>query len=213
MLKELIDEFYQSKKDSKEKTAFYATDAGKCPRAIYFALKKYPKKDYDAKILRIFEHGNHTHMRIVGVLFSLGLINAVEVDLPEKDLIHGRADVIISIKGEPYVVEIKSVNSFKFKKGEPDSDHIKQLQLYLHFFKIKKGILLYENKDNQDLMEYVIEYDEKLALKLIDSFSHLKEKVENNTVPEIPSDLEDWRCEYCPYLESCEKVEEKEKDI
>jgi len=211
MLKELIDEFYQSKKDSKEKTAFYATDAGKCPRAIWFALKKYPKKDYDARILRIFEHGNHTHMRIVSVLFSLGLINSVEVDLPEKDLIHGRADAIISIKGEPYVIEIKSVNSVKFKKDEPDKDHVKQLQLYLHFFKIKKGILLYENKDNQDIKEFVIEYDEKKALEILNSFEKIKEKLSKNEIPEIPPDLEDWRCEYCPYIKECEKIEEKEK--
>ena len=58
-------------------------------------------------------------------------------------------------------------------------------------------------------MEFIIEYDEKQALELLHFFSNLKEKVENNSIPNIPPDLEDWRCEYCPYLEECKKIEGK----
>ncbi len=211
MLKELIDKFYESKQDSRNKIAFYITDAGKCPRAVWFSMKGYPKKELDARTLRIFEHGNHTHMRIIGVLFSLGLVNAVEIEIPSNEFIHGRADAIINLKGEPYVVEIKSVNSMKFKNQEPDKDHVNQLQFYMHFFKMKKGILVYENKDTQDIKEFVIEYDEALVKHLFSEFNDLKQKLEKNIVPEIPEDIEDWRCEYCSYLEACEKIEEKKQ--
>ncbi len=210
MITELIDEFYKNKQSNRGKVAFYATDSGKCPRAIYFAMKNYPKKESDARTMRIFEHGDHTHMRIMAVLFSLGLVTAVEVGIPENELIHGRADAIISFKGEPYVVEIKSVNSIKFKKGEPDKDHVKQLQIYLYFFKIKKGILIYENKDNQDLKEFLIESNEEVVKNSISFFNILKENVEKSIIPGIPKDIEDWRCDYCPYLQECEKVQEKE---
>ncbi len=213
MIKELINEFYSAKGKNREKTAFYVSDAGRCPRAIWFSLKKYPKKPTDPRFMRVFEHGNHTHMRIMSVLFSLGLVNAVEVTIPENEIIHGRADAVISIHGEPHVVEVKSVNSIKFKKGEPDADHIKQLQLYLHFFKIKKGILLYENKDTQELKEYVIDYNENFVKNLLVFFNGLKEKVDKGIIPEIPKDIEDWRCEYCPYIESCEKAQEENKNI
>lgn len=209
MIKELIDEFYKNKQNNRGKIAFYATDSGKCPRAIYFAMKNYPKKETDARVMRIFEHGDHTHMRIMSVLFSLGLVTAAEVSIPENEVIHGRADAIISFSGEPYVVEIKSVNSVKFKKNEPDADHIKQLQMYLYFFNIKKGILLYENKDNQDLKEFMIGYDENIVKKSISFFNKLKENVEKSIIPEIPPDIEDWRCEYCPYINECEKIEEQ----
>ncbi|MEM4641152.1 MAG: CRISPR-associated protein Cas4 [Candidatus Pacearchaeota archaeon] len=209
MIKELIDEFYKTKKTEKEKTTFFVSDAGKCPRAIWFSLKNYPKKEIDARVMRIFEHGDHTHMRILGVLFSLGLVNAVEIEIPNNELIHGRADAIINIKGEPYVVEIKSVNAARFKKESPDEDHVKQLQLYLYFFKIKKGILIYENKDTQELKEFLINYDENIVKKIFSEFNKLKEFVDKNIVPEIPKDLEDWRCDYCPYIEECEKIEEQ----
>jgi CRISPR-associated protein Cas4 len=209
MIKELIDEFYRKKQNNKGQVAFYATDSGRCPRAIYFSMKNYPKKESDARVMRIFEHGDHTHMRIMAVLFSLGLVTAAEISIPENEVVRGRADAIISFKGEPYVVEIKSVNSVKFKKNEPDFDHIRQLQLYLYFFNIKKGILIYENKDNQDLKEFVIEYDENIVKKSISFFNSLKENVEKSIIPEIPKDIEDWRCEYCPYVVECEKVEEQ----
>lgn len=207
MIKEKIDEFYGARQKNKEKTAFWISDAGKCPRQIWFSCKGYPKKPAEARVQRIFEHGNHTHMRIMSVLFSLGLVTACEVEIPSNEFIHGRADAIISLDGEIYVIEIKSISSFKFKKDEVDSDHVKQLQLYLHFFKIRKGIFIYENKDTQELRELIVEYDEKLANQLLNSFSQLKEKVEKNEIPAIPSDLEKWRCEYCDYLGACEKTE------
>jgi CRISPR-associated exonuclease Cas4 len=210
MLKEKIDSLYGSKQESRDKLAFYISDAGKCPRAIWFAMKKYPKKEVDARVMRIFEHGNHTHMRIMAALYSLGLVTASEIGIPDNQMVHGRADAIVNIDGDLYVLEIKSVNSMRFRKAEPDQDHIKQLQLYLYFFNIKKGILLYENKDNQEIKEFIIEYDEALVKKIFSEFNILKEQVEKSKVPEIPENLEDWRCEYCPYLESCEKIEEKE---
>jgi CRISPR-associated protein Cas4 len=209
MIKELIDKFYDAKQEKREKIAFYVSDAGKCPRAIWFSVKGYPKKEFDARMQRVFEHGNHTHMRIMGVLFSLGLVNAVEIDIPRNEMIHGRADAIISINNEPYVVEVKSVNSTKFKKEYPDQDHVNQLQLYLYFFNIKKGILLYENKDTQELKEFIIDYDEPLIKKLFAVFNELKKQVEGNITPGIPEGIEDWRCDYCPYLEECGKIEKK----
>jgi CRISPR-associated protein Cas4 len=212
MIKELINEFYGRKRKDKEKVAFWITDAGKCPRAVWFSRKGYPKKAYEARVMRIFEHGTHTHFRIMGVLYSIGLVTASEITIPENEMIHGRADAIVSLKGESYVVEIKSVNSAKFRKEEADLDHIKQLQLYLYFFKVKKGILLYENKDTQELQEYVIEYNDKLVKDVIASFNKLKDQIEKAIVPEIPKDIEEWRCNYCSYLEECKKIEEVKKE-
>ena len=39
MLKELIDQFYLDNQKNKEQTRFYITDAGKCPRAVFFKFK------------------------------------------------------------------------------------------------------------------------------------------------------------------------------
>lgn len=209
MLKELIDQFYTDgfrERDRGDK--FYVTDAGKCPRAIYFKFKKYPRKEPEARILRIFDHGDYTHMRIMSVLFSLGIVRAVEVRIPPQEMISGRADAIIDFEGKPYVVEIKSSSRYKFEKlQEPEPDHQKQLQLYLHYLKIPQGIMIYEDKDNQELKEFLVEYDSGLVEKILDDFKTLKKQIENNEIPPIPKDIEPWRCEYCEYRDECQKIE------
>ena len=206
MIKERIDEFYTSKQDDKDRQYFYISEAGKCARAIYFTWKKLPKKAKDARFLRIMDHGDYTHMRIMSVLFSLGLVKATEITIPSQEIIHGRADAIVNIDEKPYVVELKSINSYGFKKLEaPKKEHICQLQLYLHYFKIPQGVLVYENKDNQDLKEFKLEYDEKFAKQLVEDFHILKHMIENNIVPPKSTNLEGWECEYCDYAEECKK--------
>ena len=210
MIKEKIDKFYLDREKERDRHHFYITEAGRCPRAVYFNFKKVPKKAKEARVLRVFDHGDYTHMRIMSVLFSIGAVKAVEVSL-QTELIHGRADGIVTIDNEPYVIELKSINSVGFRKLEkPKKEHIKQLQLYLHYFKIPKGIFIYENKDTQELKEFIIEYDQKLAESIISDFATLKHFISNDIVPPIPFGLEDWECAYCDYAEECERIREAE---
>ena len=206
MIKERIDEFYVKKNYERDREHFYITDAGRCARAVYFQFKKYPKKEMEARILRLMSHGDYTHMRIMSVLFSLGLVKAAEIEIPKQEIVNGRADAIVSLKNEIYILEIKSINRTKFAVlKQPDLDHIKQVQLYLHYFNIAKGILLYECKDTQDIKEFFLDYDKELVNKLLNSFDKLKKEIDENKIPEIPEDLEAWKCGYCPYLEECKK--------
>lgn len=204
MIKEKIDEFYLSKQRDRDKEHFYITDAGKCARAIYFQFKKVPKKAMDARVLRVFDHGDYTHLRIISTLFSLGLVKATEIDIPNKEIVHGRADAIVTIDGEPYVIEIKSMNSMSFGKLEsPDPDHYKQIQLYLHYFNLKKGIVIYENKNTQEIKEFSVDYDPETVKEVLEKFHILKAQIQSNIIPS-KEDM-GWKCSYCPYAEECTK--------
>jgi len=208
MLKELIDQFYTDHFKERDKSHFYITDAGKCPRAIYFKFKKAPRKEPEARILRIFDHGDYTHLRIMNVLFSLGIVRAAEIKIPPQEIINGRADAIIGFEGKPYVVEIKSSSQYKFGKLDtPEPEHLKQIQLYLHYFKIPQGILIYEDKNNQELKEFIVKYDPTLVQNTLKEFEILKEQIQKDVIPPIPSGIESWRCEYCEYKEECQRVE------
>ena len=212
MLNELIDQFYIDGFKDRTQEHFYITDSGKCPRQVYFKFKKYPKKDPEPRVLRIFDNGDYTHMRIITVLFGIGVVRSVEIKIPPQKIIAGRADAIIDIDGKPYVLEIKSSSQYKFDKlMEPESDHMKQIQLYMHFFKIPQGILLYENKNTQTLKEFVVEYDPFLVKKCLEDFGTLKEQIDNDVFPPKPPNLEHWRCDYCEYSEECKKLEKAEK--
>ncbi len=219
MLKKLIDQFYTDNFQEREKEYFYVTDAGKCPRSVYFNFKKVPKKNPEPRILRIFENGDYTHTRITNIFKNLGIVSAEEIRMPAQETasgkaISGRVDCIVNINDKPYIIEIKSIASYKFTKlKEPEPEHMKQVQLYMHSFKNPEGdilyedsFVLYENKDKQDLKEFEVKYDPFLVQEILKDFDVLDQHIINDVVPPIPKGIEFWRCKYCQYNEECKKI-------
>ncbi len=205
MLKELIDQFYLDRHRDREQHHFYITDAGKCGRATFFKFKNVPREKMEARILRLFDHGDYIQMQILNTLFSMGLVRASEVNIPPQELVSGRADAIITLNNELYVVDFKSMNSMIFKNlKEPKEENVNQIQLYLHYFKIPRGILLYVSKDTSELKEFVIKYDSALARVLLKSLETLKTKIDKDVVPERLGDYpSNWQCQYCQFREIC----------
>lgn len=214
MLKELIDKFYLDREHDKTQTHFYITDAGKCARGIFFKFKKAPRKELEARVLRMFDYGNHIHQLIMRALSAVRKIHVVaaEINIPPQEIISGRADAILSLDNELYILDIKSINSMIFGKLEaPKEDHANQLQLYLHFFNIPKGILLYVSKDTQDLKEFQIPYNAKIAKELLKGLQNLKTKIETDTIPQpLPDWPDNWQCKYCQFADVCTQVGKKE---
>jgi len=205
MLKEIIDQFYLDQQKNKGQTHFYITDAGKCPRSVFFKFKNAPRKEMDARILRIFERGEHLHRNIFNILYRLKIGVTTEVSIPAEELVAGRADAILCINNKNYVLDIKSINSMIFRNLiQPKEENVYQLQLYLHYFKIPKGILLYIDKDQQNIKEFLVEYDPKMVQSLIKNFKELKQKVEANLIPQkLPDYPQNWQCSYCQFKEVC----------
>lgn len=214
MIKELIDQFYSDKQREKEQQHFYITDAGRCGRAIFFKFKKAPREEMEARVLRMFEHGDYIHQLIMRSLVALREVRVItaEVDIGPQAIISGRADAILSDGKNLYVLDIKSINSMVFKNlDQPKEENINQIQLYLHFFKIPKGILLYVNKDTQALKEFSLDYDRQRAETLLAELTNLKTKIDSDVVPDrIPGWPDDWQCQYCQFKEICKMAGENE---
>lgn len=209
MLKEIIDNFYlDNNRESYPQKRFYVTDAGKCPRSVFFKFKQAPCRDLEPRILRLFDHGNYIHELIIKALSGQKVLRGDEVNIPANNLVSGRADALIQVAGEDYVVDIKSINSMGFRVlAEPSLEYVYQIQLYLHFFQINQGVLLYVNKDTQDLKEFLIDYDEELCHRLLDGLELLGQKIAANRVPVRSGDWpSNGQCRYCPYKEVCSMV-------
>jgi len=208
MLHEIIDKYYLDKQEDRKQTHFYISQAGKCPRHIFFKFKNVPEKELEAHILRLFDHGDHMHQLIMSALLSTRDIHVVasEVKIPPQELISGRADAVISDGNQLYVLDIKSMNSMVFKAmKEPKPENIQQIQLYLYYFKIPKGILLYVNKDNLQLKEYIFDYDPLEAKKLIENMNLLKNQIDGDVIPKrLDAYPGDWQCRYCQYKSVCD---------
>lgn len=207
MLKELIDKFYLDRQRDKEQRHFYITDAGKCHRAIFFKFKNAPRKEMEPSVLRLFDHGDHIHQLIMKPLFGIRDIHVVasEVNIPPQEIISGRCDAIVSDGKNLYVLDIKSMNSMIFDKlTEPKEENVDQLQLYLHYFKIPRGILIYVNKNTLALKEFFVEYSQERAFSLIASLQETKKKIDSGIIPDrISGYPEDWQCRYCQFREIC----------
>ena len=205
MLKELIDKFYLDNQENKKQLHFYISDAGKCPRAIFFKMKQAPAEPADPRILRIYEYGEKLHQNIYNVLYRLKIGLTTEIPIPPQEIVSGRADAILCLNGENYVLDIKSMNSMIFRNlTSPKIENVYQIQLYMHFFEIKKSILLYIDKDRQEIKEFVVDYDPHLVQTLLSNFQDLKNKLENSQVPSALSDYpSNWQCGYCQYKEVC----------
>jgi len=179
---------------------------------VFFKFKKAAREEIEPRVLRMFEHGDYIHRLILNALFSIGLVRSSEISIPPQQIISGRADAVISFNNELYVLDIKSMNSMVFKGlNQPKEENLYQVQLYLHFFQISKGILLYVNKDTQELKEFIFEYDPILAKKLLVDFHDLKEKIDSDVIPErLESWPENWQCRYCQFKEICGMAESGE---
>jgi len=214
MLKELIDKFYIERQKDREQHHFYITDAGRCPRSIFFKFKNVPRENIEANVLRMFDHGDHIHQLIMKPLLSIREIHVVasEINIPPQELVSGRADAIISSGKELYVLDIKSMNSMIFKNlSQPKEENIDQIQLYMHYFKIPKGILLYVNKDNQILKEFVIPYDKKRSFNLLKGLEKLKIQISTDLVPSrIEGHPSNWQCRYCQFKDICSSAGKEE---
>jgi len=214
MLKEIIDKYYLDRQKDKEQHHFYITDVGKCARQIFFKFKNAPRKEMEANILRLFDHGDHIHKMIMKSLLSTRDIHVVasEINIPPQEIISGRADAIVSDGKKLFVLDIKSMNSMIFRNlTEPKEDNIYQIQLYLHYFKIPKGILLYVNKDNQELKEFIVDYDPGLCRQLLDGLKTLKTKIDSDILPiTLPDYPNGWQCNYCQFREICDMAEKGE---
>jgi len=208
MLKEIIDQFYLDRQRDREQRHFYITDAGRCPRTIFFKFKNAPRKEMEANILRLFDHGDHMHKLIMKSLLSTRDVHVVasEVNVPPQELISGRADAIISDGKDLYVLDIKSMNSMIFKNlTEPKEENVNQIQLYLHYFKIPKGILLYVDKDKLELKEFIVNYNQTKSEFLLKNLANLKKQIDSNVIPSrIPDYPDTWQCKYCQFREVCD---------
>lgn len=166
----------------------------------------------EAWVLRMFDHGDYIHRLILNALFSLGLVRSSEISIPPQTIISGRADAVLSFENELFVLDIKSINSMLFRVlNQAKEENVDQIQLYLHFFKIEKGLLLYVNKDTQELKEFLVNYDQTRSEKLLKGLEGLKIKIDENVIPaRLANYPGNKQCQFCQFREICGRALAKE---
>ena len=210
MIKEIIDLRLKRHQSSNK---FPISSINSCWRKKYLIIKEEYKEEYDAKTLRAFEIGNIFHNQAVKEIFEKGdafglRVVSSEINIPEQKYISGRTDLILSNDktNELYICDIKSCTDWtlnKIRKGECPQNYINQIQLYLHFFGIKRGFLLFFGKHRGETEEVEVVYDEELCLKLI-------QEIEDFFKEYVEKDIEPPRCDGGSFGCDCCGIKPKE---
>jgi len=213
MIIEKIEESYATP-ENKNWDGVHASSAAKCIRALYYDATLDKETVIEPRIKRVFENGDFFHRRLMSVLFRLKDVRVVagEIKVPANEFVRGTCDAIIGLEDENFVLDFKSINDsgFKFLKA-PKQEHVIQLGLYIYYFKLKRGLIIYESKDNQELKEFLIDITDPQTAKLLDDtftkIGYLTNCIKSKTLPTKPEfDVsEQWRCNYCNYKEECAK--------
>ena len=157
-------------------SALIASEKDFCLRAQVLSLfyKQLQRDNVNIGLARIFEEGNAIHEKWQRLLIRAGYSKAKYLDYTrynEEYMISYTPDVICKIP-EFYdglmVGEIKSVNTFQFKKMVRHPSAWKQLQWYMFLTGIHKGFVLCDDKNTQDFKLEVYDYDPKLVSTFID---------------------------------------------
>ena len=125
-------------------------------RVLYFYMLGQESEPNNAIILRKFDAGNDMHERYYRYFSNASILVDKEIVIKKTEPpISGRMDAILNIKGSMFVGELKSINNNGFReivKNGGKLEHMLQLQIYMDITGINHGLLIYENKDNQEFI-------------------------------------------------------------
>lgn len=184
-----------------------------CLRAIWYEYKDFPATVLPKRVVRIFETGKRLESMLIEMLEMAGFAlitpseenNYLEYCDKEFPFLKGHADAVI--KDLDAILEIKTAKDSSFKKFIKEGvkewmpRYYAQLQAYMGMSGLHKAYILVLNKDNSEVCDEEVSYD--------DYFYHrLKERAEmiyNAVVPppRIGNTPLWYQCRTCKFKEEC----------
>ena len=237
---EKIESGYMAKTKPKfsKKSNFSASGltygAGECPRYWYLAFDGAVFYDNsDAYGVANRTNGTLGHGRIQEAIESSGLLDeTMEMDpLPRKynkqthpamefrvktedPPFDGYGDVMFRINDERVIGEIKTITNegFEYKKNsrKPKMGHLMQLLIYMKVWKIGKGVMIYENKNNHELLTLPVVVNDHYRRWVDQAFDWMREVYKNwkdQQLPQKPYRSNSKICKVCPIQKACAESE------
>lgn len=194
--------------DFRKVEYFRPSNTNQCARYWYYCFTgvDYPTS-FSAQTYRIFDNGHAVHDRLYGYFKELGIL--VEEELPvslDDPPIQGTADGIIDLHGHK-LIELKSISTegFEYRRlaHKPSDDHFRQAQIYMECLKLDSGFVIYENKNNQQILPIYIERDQKFIDKLFNKYRKIYKSVTEGAIPDRPYKRTSKNCAKCDLESHC----------
>lgn len=220
-LKEKIQYGYIAKRQPRhqqKKTFAPSTIAfshGECPRYWYLAFEGGTFEDNaDAYGGANMTNGTKSHERIQQAMDDAGILKDSEFKITyDSPPIFGYGDVILDWGGEDLLGEIKTMpmEGFEYRKnsGKPKAGHLIQLLIYMKILNKTKAVLIYENKNNHDLLIIPVEINDyyiKWVNQAFDWMKTVRKAWEDKTLPEKNYRSNSKICKTCPIRAICDEA-------
>lgn len=198
---------------------------GECPRYWYLAFEGNIFEDNNTAYgVANMTSGTMSHDRIQQAMLDSGVaVEYFDDDgkpttefkvLSNDPPIFGWGDAMLTLDGEDVIGEIKTMNQdvfdhYKFK-GEPKKGHLIQLLIYMKVLKKAKGVLIYENKNNHDLIAFPIEvtpYYKEWIETTFEWMRTVRKAWTDKTFPQKNYRSNSKICKNCPLKAVCDKSE------
>lgn len=206
-------------RDDKPRAKFvvHPSSVGGCGRSVALSLLDTPKdppppyrKPSPPQLARISACGHTSHRRIQAYFFAalkegIGSVSRVWENVKLKItgvLVVGECDAIVEIAGKYlYLVEIKTITKAQFVELKAAKKQWEwQTRLYMKALGLKGGIILVECRDNCEMKEFYVEWDDEKWEEIRDRINLILKKVRNKKLP-LPDTV---HCHFCDYKRACD---------
>ena len=218
-------------KQDKKKTFAPSTlvyGFGECPRYWYLAFEGglFEREDTPYGVANMTS-GTLSHGRIQDAMLKSGIaksfIDEKETEKQGKEIyttefkvinsdppIFGYGDAIINWNDEDIIGEIKTMpnDAFEYFKTakKPKKGHLMQLLIYMKVLKKSKGVLIYENKNNHELLTFPIEVNSHYIRWVDQTFDWMRrtrKAWEDKMLPKKNYRSNSKVCKECPLQKLC----------
>jgi CRISPR/Cas system-associated exonuclease Cas4 (RecB family) len=205
-----VDKF-TTKKSFAPSTIAYSH--GECPRYWYLAFEGAMFVDNaDAYGGANMTAGTKSHERIQEAMGNAGILKDSEFKITYSDPpIFGYGDVVLDWDGQDLLGEIKTMpnEGFEYRKiaGKPKAGHLIQLLIYMKILNKSKAVMIYENKNNHELLIFPVELNEysfKWVENAFEWMRTVRKAWENKTLPEKNYRSNSKICKTCPIRATCD---------
>ena len=203
-------------KEFKQKKTFAPSTLGyghgTCARYWYIAFNGSEfTENIPAANIASMKSGTDAHERIEKLVETTGLLKQREREIKSIDPpIRGFADLVLEINNEEIIGEIKTIKDQYFiqrkSEGSPSGSHLLQLLIYMEVEGAKEGFILYENKNDNELLCLPIKMTERNKEYIDYVFDWMKKvytEYQNDFLPKRGYTKSTWVCKNCPVSETC----------
>lgn len=223
--KMLDDAYLEGKKNKKfiKKTTFAPSTLGyghgNCARYWFIAFNGAEFTDtFDAIAVANMSNGSSAHDRLQKLFEKMGIVKDIEKEiLKDHPPIKGYADLILDWETKTVVGEIKTTKdeAFLFRQNSmsPSKNHLLQILIYMDVMETDEGFVMYENKNNQEVLilpVYMNEVNKKFLDECYEWMKEVHKSWEQKDLPKRPFRKNNQICTSCPVKEKCFSMEEGE---